>query len=102
MLEYVGWALEAVGGVLLAWEALFKTDDRERLKNRVAVITDKALAGVEWVEGKQVIRPGLSSDEVKEQLVEIMEDRTQNKARWGLVLLLIGLGFHGFAKFLVR
>ncbi len=102
MLEYLGWALEAVGGILLAWEALFKTADRERLKNRIAVITDKALAGIEWVEGKQVIRPGLTSDQVREQLVEIMEDRTQNKARWGLILLLIGLGLHGFAKCLER
>jgi hypothetical protein len=102
LLEYLGWALEAVGGILLAWEALFKTADRERLKNRIAVITDKALAGIEWVEGKQVIRPGLTSDQVREQLVEIMEDRTQNKARWGLILLLIGLGLHGFAKCLER
>jgi hypothetical protein len=102
LLEYLGWALEAVGGILLAWEALFKTADRERLKNRIAVITDKALAGIEWVEGKQVIRPGLTSDQVREQLVEIMEDRTQNKARWGLLLLVIGLGLHGFAKFLER
>lgn len=102
MLEYLGWALEAVGGILLAWEALFKTADRERLKNRIAVITDQALAGIEWVEGKQVIRPGLTSDQVREQLVEIMEDRTQNKARWGLILLLIGLCLHGFAKCLER
>jgi len=102
LLEYLGWALEAVGGILLAWEALFKTADRERLKNRIAVITDQALAGIEWVEGKQVIRPGLTSDQVREQLVEIMEDRTQNKARWGLILLLIGLCLHGFAKCLER
>jgi hypothetical protein len=102
LLEYLGWALEAVGGILLAWEALFKTADRERLKNRIAVITDQALAGIEWVEGKQVIRPGLTSDQVREQLVEIMEDRTQNKARWGLILLLIGLCLYGFAKCLER
>ena len=103
MLEYLGWAFEAVGGILLAWAALFKTNDRERLKNRIAVITDKALAGIEWAEGgKHVIHPGLTPDQVKEQLIEIMEDRTQSKARWGLVLLLLGLGIHGFAKFLER
>jgi hypothetical protein len=98
--EYVGWIFEAVGGILLAWEALFRWSDRERVKNRIAVITDQALAGVEWVEGKQVIRPGLTPEQVKEQLNGIMEMGTQIKARFGLVLLLLGLLLHGAAKHL--
>jgi hypothetical protein len=98
LLEYFGWAFEAIGGVLLGWEALFKVSDRERMKNRIAVVTDEALAGIEWVEGKQVIRPGLTADQLKEKLPEIMEERTQTKARLGLALLLVGLLLHGLAK----
>jgi len=98
LLEYFGWVFEAIGGVLLAWEALFKVSDRERMRNRIAVVTDEALAGIEWVEGKQVIRPGLTADQLKEKFGEIMEERTQTKARLGLVLLLVGLLLHGLAK----
>jgi len=98
LLEYAGWALEGIGGILLAWEALFKKTDRDRLKNRIAVIMDDAFKGVEWEQGKETIQAREGADGVKERLVDLMEGRTQTTARWGLLLLLLGLLLHGIAK----
>jgi hypothetical protein len=92
-----------LAGVLLGRDLLFRSRYRQWLRNRIAVITDKALEGVEWVEGKQVISAsGIDKEQLKERLVEVQEDRSQSAAWWGIVFLVLSLVLPVLAEMLDR
>lgn len=101
-LEYTGWIFEAVGGVLLGWEALFKRRDYKLTKDKIETMTDDAFAGTEWVDGKGHVLTGTpnAKEKLKEQRKEILSERTQSAARWGPAILVAGLLMHAAAKLL--
>ncbi len=93
-----GLALEAMGGLLLAMEDLYKYEDLQKLKNALNVVNHPAMKGITWLETHGIVLyPG---DDPDKKLEELPIKHNQSVARLGFWLLFSGILLHGFERVL--